>query len=143
MILSTSRAVSHVKTLLASAARTVTSTGEDAVRLSDAPNGYVFICDLTATATDVGDLLDVFVQTKIGDLWVDVVYFTRMGGTVGAKRYITKVTGDLATAEFEVGTGLVAANVRNLIGDQWRVRYVVTDANANASFTFSVVAIPM
>lgn len=144
MIVSTARAKAHTVTLLASAAQTATSTGETAVFMPDAPNAYAFVCDLTAAATEVGDLLDLFVQTKIGAFWVDVVHFTQMLGNGGAKRYVAKVTGALATAEFENGTALGAAAVRNLIGDQWRVRFVVTDAGAaNASFTFSVVGIPM
>lgn len=144
MIISTVRAVSHTKTLLASAAQTATSTGEAAVRLSDAPNGYVFIVDLTAAADDGDDTLDLFVQTKIGSFWVDVVHFTQMVGTDSASRYIAKVTGAVNTAEFENGTALGAAAVRNLIGDQWRVRFAIVDpTGSDASFTFSVVGIPV
>lgn len=141
MIISTVRAVSHTKTLLASAAQTATSTGEDAVYLSDAPNGYAFIVDLTAATSAAADTLDLFVQTKIGSFWVDVVHFTQMVGDGGALRYVSKVTAALAEAEFENGAALGAAGVRDLIGDQWRVRYVIVN-DTDPSFTFSVVAIP-
>jgi hypothetical protein len=62
---------------------------------------------------------------------------------VGAKRYISKITAHVATAEFENGTALGAAAVRNLMGDEWRARWAVTDDSGNASYTFSVTGIPM
>ena len=132
-------------TLLASAARTDTSTGEAAVRLPGMVNGIAFVLDVTAAATEVGDLLDVYIQTKLdGTNWIDVVRFTQVLGNGGALRYISKITAAAALTEFENGTGLGAAAVRNLLGDEWRVRFDVTDAGTdNASFTFSVVACPM
>lgn len=129
--------------LLDSGARTATSTGTDAVYLPYAP-AFGFVLDVTAAATDVGDTLDVYVQTLIGGNWVDVVHFTQVLGNGGAKRYFSKIVADLATAEFENGTSLSAAAVRNFLGDAYRVRYAITDAGtANASWTFSVTAIPM
>lgn len=108
-------------------------------------NAMAFVLDLTAAATEVGDLLDVYVQTKVdGANWLDVGHFTQCLGNGGAKRYVTKLTAQLATAEFENATALAAAAVRNLLGDEWRVRWAITDAgDDNASFTFSVAACPM
>lgn len=134
-----------VVTLLASGARTATSTGTTAVRLPGMVNGLGFVLDVTAAATEVGDLLDVYIQTKLdGTNWVDVQRFTQVLGNGGALRYVAKITAGAAMTEFENGTGLGAAAIRNLLGDEWRTRYVVTDAGAaNASFTFSVTACPM
>ena len=132
-------------TLLASAARTATSTGTDAVRLPKGMQGLALVLDVTAAATESGDLLDVYVQTKIdGTNWVDVQHFTQVLGNGGAKRYYAKLMSNAALTEFENAAALGAAALRNLVGDDWRTRYVITDTGTdNASFTFSVVACPM
>lgn len=118
----------------------------DAVRLPGMVNAIMFVLDVTAAATDVGDTLDVKVQTKIdGDNWLDVVHFTQVLGNGGAKRYVEKITASPAVAGFEVGTALTAGNVRNFLGDDWRVKYDQVDAAVPqaASFTFTVTACPM
>ena len=133
------------ETLLASAARTDTAgTNGDAVYLPRPLNALVFVLDVTAAATDAGDLLDVKVQTLIdGTNWVDVCYFTQVLGNGGAKRYIAKILCSTAQAMFS-DTALTAGNVRHLFGDTWRVNWVIVDAGTdNASFTFSVKAIAM
>ncbi len=132
-------------TLLASAAQTTTNAGASAVRIPDAANGVAFVLDVTAAATDAGDTLDVFVQTMIdGTNWVDVVAFTQVVGNGGTKRHIAKVSADAAQAMFENGSALSAGSVRNLVGDEWRVRFAIADVSADdASFTFSVTATPM
>lgn len=135
--------VSEAVTLLASDAQAATSTGEAAVKLP-ITGGIAFVCDLTAAADDVDDTLNLFVQTKLGADWVDVVHFTEMLGDGGAKRFVAKLTRDLAQAEFETGAALGAAAVRNLLGDEWRVRFVIVDpTGSDASFTFSVTGTPM
>jgi hypothetical protein len=126
--------------LLPSAARTTTGTG-DAIQL----DGFEVLCfqlEVTAAATDAGDTLDVYVQTTVdGTTWLDAVHFTQVIGTGGAKRYVSKISASLAQAEYETGTALGAAAVRHLMGDQYRVRWAITDASTvNASFTFSVAA---
>lgn len=114
------------------------------VALQGMVNALVFILDVTAAVTDAADTLDVYVETKIdGTNWVDVVHFTQVLGNGGAKRYIAKICASVAQTEFEVGAALGAAAVRNLLGDRWRVRWVTVDADADASFTFLVTAIPM
>lgn len=138
-----SKAYAESVTLLASGAQTATSTGTTPVFMPPAA-AYAFVLDVTAAATDTGDTLDVFVQTKIGSSWYDVVHFTQVLGDGGAKEYVSKVTAGAALTEYETGTALGAAAVRDLCGDQWRARFAITDAGTdNASFTFSVVGIPM
>lgn len=129
--------------LFGSAARTVSAgTNGSEVRLPAAP-AYAFCLDVTAAATDVGDTLDVFVQTLIGGQWVDVVHFTQVLGNGGAKRYFAKVSAGLAETMFENGSALAAGSVRHLCGDAWRGRYVFVDANANGSMTFQLSATPL
>lgn len=142
------KAAHEVATLLASTAVTATSTGTTAVRLPVAA-AYLFVLDLTNAATDVGDTLDVFIQTRVddagGENWLDIVHFTQiLGNGSDTLQYVSKVTRDLATAEYEVGTALGAAAVRNIMGDEYRVRYAIVDSgDADQTFTFGVTAIPM
>lgn len=132
------------KTLLASAAQTATSTGETAIRLPGMVNAFAFTLDITVDESTAADLLDVFIQTKAdGSKWTDVVHFTQNAGDDGAKRYVEKVAASPAFAGFEVGSALAAGEVRDLIGDEWRVRFTVNDDSGSASFTFSVTACPM
>jgi hypothetical protein len=127
--------------LLASAARTATGTGTAVSGLGEWKS-IVLQLDVTAAATAVGDTLDVFVQTTIdGTNWVDVHHFTQVLGNGGAKRYYAKVAGDIALTEFENGAALAAAASRSIVGDKYRIRWAITDADTvNASFTFSVKA---
>lgn len=128
--------------LLASA--TKTATGTSTTVLSDCGEWRVAFLqlDVTAAATDVGDTLDVYVQTTIdGTNWVDVYHFTQVLGNGNAKRYYGKLVWDAALTEFENAAALAAAGGRAIMGDQYRVRWAITDAGTtNASFTFSVQA---
>lgn len=132
------------KEVLASAAQTETGQG-GSVRLAERVDALAFVLDVTAAATAVDDTLDVYIQTKLdGTNWLDVAHFTQVLGNGGAKRYVAKLTAALATAEFENGSALGEAAVRNLLGDEWRARWDITDAGTDdASFTFSVSACPM
>ena len=138
-------------TLQASAAKTETGTGSTVTatslteRLVNRPyKGIAFILDVTAAATDAGDTLDVQVQTQIdGTNWVPVVSFTQVLGNGGTVRHVAKVVRDVAQSMFEDSASLAAGSVRNLLGNTWRVKWTIADAGTdNASFTFSVVAVP-
>lgn len=134
-------------TLLASAARTTTVTG-DAVTLLPGlargpERGIAFVLDVTAAATDVGDTLDVKVQTMLGANWVDVAAFTQVLGNGGTKRHFCKIVATEPQAVFENGTALTAGTVRHLLGAEWRaIGTIVNAGTVDVSFTFSVVAIP-
>jgi hypothetical protein len=107
-------------------------------------NAFGFTLDVTVDEETVDDTLDVFVQTKIdGTNWIDVVHFPQHVGNAGAKRYIEKVAATPAFGGFENGTTLGVGEVRDLVGDDWRVRFDIVDDSTNASFTFSVTACPM
>ncbi len=130
--------------VLASQTTTTTSAGTAAVKPPIAPNGIAFTLDVSAAATDAVDSLDVFVQTKLdGTNWVDVIHFTQVIGNGGAKRFIAKLCSPQAETMFNNASALAAGSIRNLLGDEYRVRWDIVDANANASFTFSVIACPM
>jgi len=134
------------KTLLASTTTVAgaVSTQGDEVRLPGMVNSLMLTLDVTAAATDVGDTLDVTVQTKIdGTNWLDVAHFAQVLGNGGAVRHIEKVSAGVAFAGFEVGSALGAGAVRDLLGDVWRVSYVQVDGDSNGTFTFSVAACPM
>lgn len=132
-------------TIEASSAKAATGTTTTPQYLPGMVNAFAFVLDVTAAATAVGDTLDVRVQTKLdGTNWIDVVRFKEVLGNGGAKTYISKIVAQLAEPEFETGTALGASLVRNLIGDTWRASWAIVDADADdASFTFSVTAIPM
>ena len=128
----------------ASSAVTATGTGA-AVVLPRGSAAYAFTLDVSAAATDVGDTLDVKIQTYLeGYDWLDICTFTQVLGNGGVKRYISKCAPVLATAAFEVGTALTAGNIRNIVLDRVRAVWAVVDAGtANVSFTFSVSCWPM
>lgn len=135
-----------VTTLLASGARTATAgTAGSAVYLPAHCEGYGFVLDVTEAATDANDTLDVQVQTLVdGTNYVAVASFTQVVGNGGAKRHVMKINASAAQAVFEGSATLAAGSVRNWAGDAWRVYYVIVDpTGSNASFTFSVSAMPM
>ncbi len=130
--------------LLASAARTTDSaiTGST-FRLPKETSAVICVLDVTAAATAVGDLLDVHIESQIdGTNWVDICSFTQVLGDGGAKRHVAKIAKEVAQAMF-TDTTLSAGSVRNLLGENIRVVYEVTNAGAaDASFTFSVNITP-
>jgi hypothetical protein len=132
------------KTLFASAARIADANG-DAVEF---PGGMQALCvelDITAAATDNGDKLDVWIQTSLdGTNYVDVHRFTQADGDGGPLRYYATMAFGPAETEFENAAALGEHTSRGLAGVLWRARCKVTDASTDdASFTFSVTAVPM
>ena len=124
------------------AAGAVTANGS-AVHIPGGFNGMAFILDVTAAATDAGDTLNVKVQCRLdGTNWVDVASFTQVLGNGGALKHVAKVSADAAQAMFS-DAALAAGNVRNLLGEVWRVTYTQADADSDGSFTFGVTACPM
>lgn len=112
-------------------------------RLQVPENGFVFVLDITADEETVLDTLDVTVQTMLdGANWTDVAHFAQHLGNQGAERRLTKILTGGGMLEFDQTTALVAGQVRHAWGDQWRIWVAITDNSTNASFTFSVVAIP-
>jgi len=118
-------------------------TAGSAVPLPSMVNALVFILNVTAAATDAADTLDVGIETKLdGSNWVDAVAFTQVLGNGGALKHIAKIEAGTAQAMFK-DAALAAGSTRNLLGDEWRVTWVQVDADSDASFSFSVTAMPM
>lgn len=134
------RTIAINQIVLPASARTDTGAGDEF--MMEGFEAVTFQLDVTVAATDVGDTLDVYVQTTIdGTNWVDIVHFTQVLGNGGAKRFFSKISASLALTEFENATALGAAAVRHIVGDRYRVRWAITDASTdNASFTFGVTA---
>src|SRR3990167_7236070 len=101
-----------------------------------AASAIVFVFDQALAGSAVDDTCDVFVQTKIdGANWVDVVHFTqRLGNGTDALRSVAKIRASAAMTEFENATALGAAAVRDLIGDEWAVRWVIVTGAGTHSF---------
>jgi hypothetical protein len=98
-------------------------------------NAYaVFVLNIASAATEVGDTLDVYVDTAVGAptsggtvIATNVIHFAQVLGNGGAKQYSAVVNPG--------GSGAV----RHILGDQWRYRIVQVDANSNAAFAISLV----
>jgi hypothetical protein len=136
-------AASAQVTLVTSAART--ASGTQAVTIP-APNLYdaaVFLLSVSAAATDAIDTLDVYLQSSPdgGTTWDDFAHFTQVLGNGGVKKYLA-TWSQFVTAESEMkapaDAALAAGVLQGPVSSTWRVKWVVVDANANASFTFSV-----
>jgi hypothetical protein len=120
------------------------AAGLDSVTLPSSMQAVSFVLDVTAAATDAGDLLDVKVQTMLdGTNWVDVVHFTQVLGNGGAKRFVAKITAGTAETLFADAALAAGTTVRHLFGDEWRVHVTQVDGDNDASFTFTVKACPM
>src|SRR3990170_1414007 len=138
-----SRQLGEDFTLAASAARTVVAgaTGTPVV-FNGGRRRFVVLLDITASATEAGDTLDVYVDVLIGATWINAIHFTQQAGNGSAKKefaildpaapgaVVIDVTTDAAS-----GVARPAA-----FGSQMRARWTVgeANANANASHTFSV-----
>lgn len=152
MALLTKRKAFEATALLASTQVTADGQGS-AVRLQSMVNAFAFTLIVSDANEDSGDTLDVYVQTKLDQTnWTDVVHFTQCTGSGGAVRHIGKVSASEPQAMFATSTALTAGAVRHLIGDEWRVRYDLTEGDSGsgsgsgvglADFTIEVWACPM
>jgi len=126
------------RTLAAEAARAASGNTQTDFECIPDCSSVIGILTLTTGATgDALDLLDVYIQTYIHDTWVDVIRFTQIIGTDADDQYFAKIDKLVATVEFEIGTGLAAAAVRNLLGSRWAARWVVTDGAGAGTHTWT------
>lgn len=126
-----------------SGAQTASTTGET-VRLTNSFSSALFVLDVTAAATEVGDLLDVYIDVSPdGTTWINTIHFTQVLGNGGAKKEMAKINNDLLenpdaviTIAADCGSGVV----RNTgVLPYIRYRSAITDAGTdNASFTYSL-----
>jgi len=120
----------------------VTVTGNTDPIIVGHHGGAIFQLRLTDAQTDAGDTLDVTVQATIDRTnWIDVVHFTQiLGNGADSLLYVAKIAGGLAETMFETvaGAALSAGSVRHVLGVSYRVKWVIVDADLDATFTFGV-----
>lgn len=131
-------------TLKASGAVTETAgTNGTSVYIGGERRRYIFLLNVTAAATEVGDTLDVYVDWSFDNsTYINGGHFTQVLGNGGVKKYYMVFDPSApGTSVIDATSDAASAAVRPaLFGPYVRTRYVVVEANANAnsSFTFSV-----
>jgi len=130
----------EVLTLHASAALTgaVANATDTAVPIYGERLVYLFLLDVTAAAQDAGDTLDVYVDTLIGATWINVVHFTQVLGNGGALKYFANILPENIGTTPLVSTDLAVNTSRGVVGSEFRCRYTLVDADADASITWSL-----
>ena len=133
-------------TILASAARTTSSTAAVSATNLGLVKSAAFLLSVTAAATDSNDTLDVYLQHSVdGTTYDDFVHFTQVLGNGGAKTYLAHWSRDVTptAAQHAPNDAALAAGVaQGAVGATWRVKWVIVDGGSDAdqSFTFNVTA---
>lgn len=141
--------LSKVYTLRASAAQAGagTVTGDDSAGLLKLQDNFEQLnatLDVTAAATESGDLLDVYIDTSFdgGTNWINIGRFTQVTGNGGAKRFVLsfKAAPVASSNSSNTATDQSAGNALQIgFGDRIRYRGTVTESSTvNASFTYSI-----
>ena len=130
-------------TLAAAAARTEGANGT-AVFIGGERRRFIVICAISASATDAGDTLDVYVDFSLdGTTWYNAAHFTQQAGNGAARtEYAVLDPTNPGTSVINVTADAAAAAVRPaLFGPYMRARWAIADSgDANSSHTFSVIA---
>lgn len=133
----------EARTLLASEARTASETGGYIMMPPD-HTAMIFELDVTAAATDGGDTLNIEIYAKMGDNNVEIVHFAEVLGNGGAKRFYAKIMAQTAEALFGNTALAAGTTVRHLLSTHYYADATIVDTGTDdASFTFSVIAIPL
>lgn len=129
-------------TLTASAARTSNGSG-GGVYIGHLSRLQVLL-SITASATDAGDTLDVYVDVSPdGSTWLNAVHFTQQAGNGAAvKQTATLDRANPGTSVIAVTSDAAAGSVRPALwGLYARARWAIADSgNGNSSHTFAVTA---
>ncbi len=129
-------------TLAASAARTAGANGT-AVFLGGERQRFVFLLSVTASATDAGDTLDVYIDWSLDNVtWLNGGHFGQQAGNGAAKKeWMTFDPTNPGTSSIAVTSDAAAGAVRpGVLGPYVRARWAIADSgDANQSHTFSVV----
>jgi len=131
-------------TLLTAAARTASETGT-ATAIPPSATRLMVMLDITASATDAGDTLDVYIDISPdgGTTWINAGHFTQQAGNGAAAREVLTIDGQAPGASVVTVTAdAAAAAVRaGVWGSHVRARAAIADVSGDdASHTFSVVA---
>ncbi len=132
--------------LLASAARV--ASGNSGNLVGYAPyTSATFTLTISADESTSADLLDVYIQRLLPDntTYEDIVHFTQALGNAGntGVQDIADVYAGASAGIFDAtpNDGTMAVGVADLQwGDVLRVKWVIVDDSASASFTFKIDA---
>jgi len=131
------------QSLLSSTAITATTNGTVEAIFPGSISGIAFTCDVTSAGSSSGDLLDMYIQTKIDDTnWLDAVHFAQVAGDSTGIRMMDKIHANGAVTAFASSDALGAGAQRDVLGSRWRARAVIT-SSTDPTFAASVFAQPM
>lgn len=103
-------------------------------------HGALFMLDVTVTATEVDDTLNVTVEGSLdGTNFFEILSFAEVLGNGGAIQHYEPIQLGSNAAGF-IGSDTMAAGAQiAVLAAQYRVRWSIVDpTGTNASFTFSV-----
>lgn len=129
-------------TLAASAARTAGANG-DWVAILGERQRFAFLLDITASATDAGDTLDVYVDVSFDgtNSAGNAIHFTQQAGNGSAgKQWAVLDASAPGTSVVAVTSDAASGDVRpSLFGAYYRARWALVDGGGgDTSHTFSV-----
>ncbi|MBM3187094.1 MAG: hypothetical protein FJZ90_00040 [Chloroflexi bacterium] len=133
-------------TLAALAARTVVANAVGATaNIGGERKRFIVVNRITASATDAGDTLDVYVDFSLdGAIWYNAIHFTQKAGNTPARtEFAVLDPSNPGVAVVDVTADAASGAVRPaLFGVYMRARWTVVEfAGAGAaSHTFSVIA---
>ena len=130
-------------TLAASAARTSGANG-DWVFVGGERTSIMFYLNITASATDAGDTLDVYIDVSLDgtNSIGSVIRFAQQAGNGSASKRMAAIDVSGGTSTTDITSDVAAGTVRlGMFGPYYRARWAIADSgNANSSHTFSVQA---
>jgi len=131
-------------TLAAAAARTTGANGT-AVPINGERRRFIVVNAITASATDAGDVCDVYVDFSLDNLtWYNAIHFTQQAGNGAARtEYAVLDPSNPGVLSIDVTADAASGAVRPaLFGPYIRARWAITDAGGagDQSHTFSVLA---
>ena len=128
-------------TLFASAARTVTAgVNGTAVEIHGERLAYIFVLRVTAGEVAADDELDVYIDWSFdGTTWFNGAHFTPVLGDAAVRTYYTAFVPAGETADINITADAADSTTRpSTFGPYVRGRYIITDGDADAEFTFSL-----
>ena len=131
------------ETLMSSTAITASGNGTVEALFPGMVSGLSLTCNVASAGSSSGDKLDMYVQTKIdGSNWLDVCHFGQVLGDSTGIRMMDKIHANGSVTAFASTDVLAAAAQRDLLGSEWRARWVIT-SSTDPTFSASVYAQPM
>lgn len=131
-------------TLAASAARTTGANGT-AVFVGGERGRFLIVNAITASATEAGDTLDVYVDFSLDNVtWYNAIHFTQQAGNGAARtEFAVLDPANPGTSVINITSDAAAGAVRPaLFGAYVRARWAIADVTTtgNQSHTFAITA---